>query len=563
MESLLPLLRWLDALPARNETLAWLAFGVVVLLAVAPAAPPRLALARLGRPHWLFAAAVVAALVAFRWPIWFHAGELNPDESQMLAGAITLRDHPVFWKYVDGTTHGPVNVYFLLLLATLGLPLDYETARIGATLLQAGSLLAAWGFLRRVAGEATARVGVLPGVAFWCFVTWEDYTHYSTELAPVALISIALWLVAPLLAQEPLRPSVTWRAALAGFALGAVPYAKLQLVPLGMAVGLAALVRAWTRRGEAPGRSVAAALAGGALAPSVIVGGFLAIFGLTAQFRISYLESNLGYVESKPTGSMDMAADFFVLIAQGHYFAWFFILTVAYSLWQGRQAWTEAGPAERFVLGLAWVLLAVGFWSVITPGRMLAHYLQLLVIPVTLLGGLHFALPAGRSGRGPRHLAMALLVFLAVTVAPQAWRRSTAWNLYAGRLAENLQARPLPASEWLLREARPGDRLAMWGWKAQVFVETGLAQGTREAHSAYQLNPTPLRSFYRDRYLRDMQRRRPEWFVDAVGPGGFGYTRRDLDAHETFPELAALVGRSYTFVGEAGDLRIYRRKPGP
>lgn len=553
------ILQWLDAVPARNETLAWLCWAGTLALALR--ATPDHAKRSWARRGALFATAVLLTLFAFRWPIWFAPQELNPDESQALAGARTLLDYPVYWKYVDGTTHGPLVEFFLVPFGWLGLPLNYVTARLAATLLQGLTLLGAWAALRRLTDERAARLAVIPALTFWCCVHWADYTHYSTELVPIALIAGALWAATVALLAGPLaRPAALGWVAAAGAALGAVPYAKLQGVPLALLAGVGILGAIALRRRETGAARVAVATCAGALVPSAILAVFLTIFGLWGQFNAAYIESNLGYVDTKPTGFMDMCTDFFALIAQGQSYAWFFLPALGYALWQGRAAWLEAATPRRALLLAAWAAIAVGFYSVITPGRMLAHYLQLLVLPLTVLVGLLFAAAAGRGTRGA---TWALAILLLVTVAPQINRRATGYNIYTGRMAEHLAQQPLPATAVLRAQAQPGDRLAMWGWQAQLYVETGMPQGTREAHTAYQLNPGELRSFYRDRYLRDMTRRRPEWFVDAVGPQGFGYTNREVDGHETFAELAAFVRENYAFVTEAGGLRIYRLKARP
>src|SRR4051794_23955123 len=63
----------------------------------------------------LFAFLILAVLLAWRWPFLLSADEYNPDESQLIAGAITLRIDPVPWRSVDGFTSGPLNFYPLLL----------------------------------------------------------------------------------------------------------------------------------------------------------------------------------------------------------------------------------------------------------------------------------------------------------------------------------------------------------------------------------------------------------------------------------------------------------------
>ena len=554
------LLLWLDAVPARNTTLGYTLLTATLGLAAWPLFRGE-GRRRWWESGWLFAGAVLLTLCAFRWPIWFVNYELNPDESQLIAGARTLQDFPVYWKYVDGTTHGPLDEFFLVLLGALGLPMNFVTARFGATLLQALTLLALWGTFRRVASEGAARLAIAPVFVFWSLVYWPEFTHYSTELVPLALVAGGLWLLVEGLVARPLADRLApWWAAAGGMALGAVPFAKPQLVPLAFLVGAGALGVLVARRREPGAGRVAGATVAGALLPSVIIAIFLTVFGLWGQFELAYLQSNFGYVDAKKTGLVDMASDFFTLITHGQTFAWFIVPTVAYALWTGRDALRQSSPVQRALAGLGWVALAVGFYSVIAPGRMFAHYLHVFTLPAAFLAGLHVVIGLDCAASTRARIAV-LAVFLGATAAPQVLRQATGYNVYAGNLATHRSAPPLPASAYLRAHALPTDRLAMWGWQSQVWVETGLAQGTREAHTAYQLYEMPLRDFYRSRYLRDMQRRQPEWFVDAVGPADTAFQDRALHGHETFPPLAAWVSERYLLAAEVGDVRIYRLKP--
>jgi hypothetical protein len=73
------LLKWLDASPAHYWTVVWAAFGCVV------------------------------------------------------AGASTLRHDPVFWRGVDGLTHGPLDQWPLLLALFARGRLNFTTARAVST----------------------------------------------------------------------------------------------------------------------------------------------------------------------------------------------------------------------------------------------------------------------------------------------------------------------------------------------------------------------------------------------------------------------------------------------
>lgn len=553
---------WLDAEPSRYALLAWTCLSLTVLAALAPAGPITATGTRkpVWANSWLFALGVVFTLLAFRWPTWFVPGELNPDESQMLAGALTLRHYPVFWKYVDGTTHGPLNHIFLLFGSWFGLPLNFIGSRVMAALLEAGALLCTWAALRTLTSEKVARLGILPGLTFWSFVTWQDYLHNSSELVSVFLVALAIWLLVAALTKMDLSARLAQlQAALAGFFLGAVPFAKLQAVPVAGAVGLAALLVLWSQRKRAGALKVFGLLLGGAGGASAIVGVYLLIFGLFPQFWVSYILSNLIYVDHKTHGLADMAVIFFSLITTGDYFACYLLGSVTFALLHVLLVINSIGPRLRAAILASWLVMGAAYLAIIMPGRQAAHYLQLLVIPVTFLAGIHLAALAEWKAAAGRSLVISLVMFGSLTLAPQAWRRVTAWtDMYLGKFVEYRAIPPLAASRLILARAQPGDRLAMWGWNAQVHVETGLPQGTREAHTAFQLMDMPLRSFYRDRYMRDIKRWRPAWFVDAIGPNAFGFRDREIHGYETFPELAAFIREQYTFVSQEGDMRIFQ-----
>ncbi|HTX65260.1 MAG TPA: hypothetical protein VMD31_05790, partial [Opitutaceae bacterium] len=113
---------------------------------------------------------------------------------------------------------------------------------------------------------------------------------------------------------------------------------------------------------------------------------------------------------------------------------------------------------------------------------------------------------------------------------------------------------------YLRTHARPGDTLAMWGWFPQAFVESALPQATREALTELQIRPWPQRdSYYRPRYLADFERSQPAFFVDAVGPGAFGFPNRTGEAHEQFPAFDAYLRSHYRLAEDTGQCRIYLR----
>jgi hypothetical protein len=258
-----------------------------------------------------------------------------------------------------------------------------------------------------------------------------------------------------------------------------------------------------------------------------------------------------------------MPGRFFVFSATSPAFAWFFWGGLAFALLHARA--TSSMPAIRFSHYAAWGLLAAAFFCVIRPGRDVAHYLHLLVVPLTAVAGVVLA---SAVTTGPAQPAAAPGVrfrvwiwFLVLTLLPQVYDRATSWHRFVGYLREHLAQPRSEAARLILDRAQPGDTMAMWGWEPHLLVETGLPHGTREAHTSSQLTPWSMQHFFTVRYLADMERRQPAWFVDAVGRGAFVYENRPAYAHETVPELSHHVARHYHLVAELKNLRIYRRNP--
>jgi hypothetical protein len=564
-------LLWLDADRARYWAVAWFAYGAVVLLALFP---PRAGTAPATRRlnAVLFGAAVFLVLAAFRWPVWFFPKDLNPDEAQIVAGAITLDRLPVYWKYVDGTTHGPVCEYLLLAAHWCGAPLNYITARVLGVMLQAGALWAAWGTLRLFMSERFARIGILPGLTFWAFVTWEDFVHYSTELPGLFCLAVGGWLAAIVLRAAAVRPRQLVLASLAGLAIGIVPFAKLQSVPQGVGLALIVLALLWWGRRDLPARQrlqLGGVFVAGGLVPALLVAGFVSVYGLWEHFRASYILSALDYltISEHPPGQMPMR--FLYFSATEPAFAWLFWGGLGFSLLYARAATAE--KSLRFARIAGWLLLGAAYYSVLRPAREVVHYLHLLVIPLTILVGLTLAIAVeearqiGENGarqpglnRAMPWLSLGLLVLL-----PQFYQRQVSWNQFAGQMHE-YRATPISEAARFIREReRAGDTVAMWGWEPNLLVQANLPHGTREAHSANQMMAWPLRPYYVARYLWDMERRQPEWFVDVVGKDAFAFEDRPNQAHEALPALNTLISTQYEFMAEFQNKRIYRRKAAP
>ncbi|MBI2516052.1 MAG: hypothetical protein HYV95_03985 [Opitutae bacterium] len=532
-----------------------LGFGTSAAVSLALYVRP--ALHRWWTARWCFTLLLTLSLFIFqRSAIGANFQLWNPDESQMLAGALTLQQRPVFWLDVDGTTHGPFNQWPLVLPALFGARIDYTSARVVATVLAVLMLACLQTALARRLREGTARLLVLPAWTLFIFNQDPETAQYTSELMPSLLLAlaVALW---PRATDPAASSAWCWAA---GAAAGATPLAKLQAAPLAAWFLLFTLLMIWRAPSATAGRArKTGLLALGALSPVLGFAGHAAAHGAFQDFRIRYLESNLfGYAaageqffnNARPTPDMIFGFSKFlwpvvVAILLG--------ATLA-ALRRLRPAWPD--------LVLALGLVAAAVCAIYSPQKPFAHYFLLLVGPLTLLlGALVGPVLEPRPAARPTHwrtlAAGALLVASCGFTLGHHFRHPDYFRLI-------LRTRPPVARdlvEAVQHRVAPGGTLAVWGWQPALYVMTQAVAATPDLIIFWQIVPSRWQEFYQARYLRDITQRPPEVFVDTMGPADFFFFRNPgATRHENFPALAEFIRTRYVLAETVHGARIYLRR---
>jgi hypothetical protein len=499
----------------------------------------------------MFFVGVVLVLLAWRWPYLCAQHELSPDESQQIAGAITLLRDPVFWRSVDGHTAGPVNFYLLTIPHLLGGSVGYTSTRAIGLLLVAITLFSAYRLsLHAKFGEATARLGILPALLFFALAVHWDYVHFSTEHVPIALLSASCWLLAEA-AKARRAGAANGYAFAAGLLAGLAPWAKLQVVPAVAAIAVCSLGTAyWAKR-----YFRFAAFATGTVLPTV---GFVALAAGTDQLHVlwqSYISNNAGYVQQG--GGWWLTVQQFAQVLQDDpgYPAFFCysvvsacVATLLWLCWD-RRSWG---------VPLACMACSIALFIIIVPGRAFPHYLLLSIVPLTALS----AMVLEQLSRDPLRSSL-LWCLISAALVPTLWFLGCRLKEPRPYRLENLASpRAGPQHEVVAevrRFAAAGDTLGMWGWYPEYYVTAKLPQATRDAHTQRLIEDSPNRRDNLDRYLTDLKRSQPAVFIDAVGPNSFGYQDRGRYAHETVPELRKWIRENYRLIRDVGIARIYVR----
>jgi hypothetical protein len=216
-------------------------------------------------------------------------------------------------------------------------------------------------------------------------------------------------------------------------------------------------------------------------------------------------------------------------------------------------------------------LLAAGV-SVATPGNPFPHYLLFLVMPMGFLTGTVFGkactgtTTTARSPYPPRQ-SMQLLLVLILLVST-----STSLCLYLQGGSVHLPSRAAylesfrgPIAQAIRRAAPPGSTMAVWGFSAELFIDSEMVQSNRYGCTVWQIERNPLQSYFLREFLVDMRKTRPLLFVDAMAPGMFymGPIERSRHGHDAFPEVARQISNDYQLVEEVNGVRIYRLKSSP
>ncbi len=219
-------------------------------------------------------------------------------------------------------------------------------------------------------------------------------------------------------------------------------------------------------------------------------------------------------------------------------------------------------------------LTLAAIYSIAKPGNHYVHYLLWILIPISMCTALTVRLiftgtPAesktmirmDRSWLGLFVLAVilmpAVLVVARPAVTPVKGVFGANSDLFRSRKFSPEDSKVVQA---IRQHATKHESLVVWGWQSELYVMSGLVQGTRFGDSIFQISSPVHREFFRELYVSDFRASKPAVFVDAVGRGAFEYNNRALYGHETFPELAAIVTSEYDFIGEIGPDRIYARR---
>jgi hypothetical protein len=528
-----------DDFPVVYFALGYLLAAVVALLAHGN---------RIRNQEFLFLAISGTLVLLMRLPIVIFNQEINPDESQMIAHALTLRQYPIYWQSVDGTTIGPLDNYVLLLPSFFGIALNYTSAKLVGLLCVLGSLWFFYQSVKNFFNDSVARLALLPPLFLVAFTQDADFVHYSSEQLPVFLLNLGLLLLSKVYKSQQKVSTLFWL----GFILGMSPFAKIQVVPQAAVIGVFALIV--TVQPKNLFKNLGTLLAGGLTFPLLTVI-WASVYGVLDDFWNFYVLGNLIYAGgSSVIDSILRIPSFFAKSPDFLVFLISIVFSSFIAILAPKRASNNEGKTPFVIISFICFWLLASLYAATKSGNDFVHYLNLCIYPFALTGAI-FINKSFKNQQFRLLIALFILLPFALVFGYKILKHRPL-NTYISTADHRVPISNV--SKLIMQHATSKDRLVVWGWMCRYHVETQMPQGTAENHSERCIYPHPMREKYYRRYLVDLKNNRPKVFVDAV-PNSLWLNDRTTQAHEAFPELNEFITKNYHLVGEADQTRVYVR----
>jgi len=474
----------------------------------------------------------------------FDSGMLNIDESIMLSGGRTLALDPRAWISVDPTTSGPLNFLPSIILIKLADWSSYGELRIIYTLVfQIPTVFILFLTFKRVSNSAFARIVIIPLILTIGFFYFPDLIHASSENFPMLFLSIMLSaLILISFGYEVKR----YHLIIAGIACASAFYVKLQVTPIFIYLAAACFILLFfVKKNRRDGMLFLASFIFTHLLALLIIW----LYGGFYDFVQSYIIGNLRYTtvnvitaELVTTFLKSSIRSLLPLLLLGFLIPGIFLIVIRKSL-TSIDLLYHAG----FIL-----TIIVTIYCIIKPGRYFLHYTLLLVVPlysymVWLL--IKYEWKPSKLLVPLASLAIAFVFFINAKSATRMVENEKQHlsDIINQKLVEKLYAGRVP-----------GDRMAVWGWGSYYNHAARLVMGTRDVHFDFQTSyKSDLGKYYRDRYLSDLEKNHPRWFLDLSLPGGL-LTNEDCKLIH-FPEINNFVKENYHEVYKTNTEVLYQK----
>ena len=501
------------------------------------------------------------AILAGRWPVLL-APSINSDEDQFIAAAMTLVKEPAFWRSVDTGSSGPLNIIPLTIPKLLNIRIDYASARVIGLFLVILSVIFFYYSLKYLYDNRVARIATIPVVLFFSLAVHSNFVHYSGEHFPIAILSTALWITCYVYTREFSDRMVF----IFGAVIGMMPYAKMQGLPVALAITLIFAHILWTRKESIRQflKSLAT-LALGLLLFSAINLFFLILFSTSEDFWRRYILQNLLiYADVKNLAFGEKFSQFISMASSKRLnSSSLFQITSIFLIPATILFFRESIVRRKLFFTNTFIfffyslfILVVSIYVAVRPGNPFPHYLLFLVFPCGFLIGVVIGEIFKLSENNAFYKQIQFLILLLMIAASflQGYTLIRSEHPYLSQRQKYLQDYQTPLVRTILQYASPNDSMAIWGKRGDLYIETGLYQGVRDVGIKWMVFKSPQQAYYLKSFADDLLKSKSKVFVDAMAG------EKKIYRYDAYPEIATVIENNYPMVDEVEGIRIYVRK---
>lgn len=488
---------------------------------------------------------------------------LDVDEEQWIVAGISYLHGGVFWQSITGNTSGPL-VFSLPLIMIPVDGLNYTTIRLfGMLVCIIPAIYMIWKSLKLLYGSTAAQISLISLFIFFASINEGDFIAYNSEHLPMLLTSLAIYFLFRM-SYTGSHSSVS-NILVLGLVLGIMPYTKLQIMPLGICIGLIGIADLIIQKKLTIGMRAKRVLilSAAALFPTILVGIYLTIHHAWGDFWINYIQNNLQYAMHNGANSqlfpvysgMDKMIFVPLLLLKNHYLTKFVVthilIVFILALFQIRSGLLKSIFYDKF-LWYSILILFSSYLSVSAPGNRFNHYIYLFIFPFVFTTGCFIGkLLSFKELRSSYQafIFIPCLIYIFLVFLKSPTPQGYDFVVSKQTLSMTEQAKIIK------KYTHPGEWMSLWGWGINGFVETDLVMANKSNSPYWSMfngdNPSLL-----EEYIGEIKAKKPIVFVDAMPEI---MLVKEKFRHENYPLLNQYITQNYKKVGEYEYKRIYVR----
>jgi len=537
-----------------------------------------------------YAFLVTCTAVYHRTP-FLSLAEVNPDETQEIASAMTLLHDPVYWRSVDLGTHGPLATYPLLLPSLFGMQIDYASTRLICLAMLLVSVFLIYLMFLRTADRVMAMIAILPMIMFICMTDYWDFIAYNAEHPVALMVVLAMFLVHKSFpADGKLNLPYLY---LAGFTVGSLPFAKMQSLPVAFIIAVTTLALIWLKANRTLFKAKATGIyTMGCLTFSVILLILVTSFNVYNDFLMRYVFGQISYAKVK-YGIITKISILMTNFDWANFFGWnyfgfllvadvilfFFLirhkLTVQHKHVTPDNAVFSLSATEIAALSLSAMATAMSLYAIYVPGRPHNHYFMLLTLPLGILTGQLFISACKTFHKQESRNTYVLLFILLTAFSPFYYKyviSSYSVLLLKNRLSHEVltinsrkfiskptERRDKAIIAAIRKYASAGEKMAVWGWENKYYLQSGLIIACKTT-TLYLTSEFGDTSYYSRSFMQELETAKAPVFLDTVAPGQYHFTNRRKHGFELIPEIKKFIFGNYICMEDVEGVRIYVSK---